>query len=43
MSLGPTDRSWADAGPVTRGGSLTYRPAEQPNTGWATAPSELPP
>ncbi|WP_411087239.1 GH92 family glycosyl hydrolase [Streptomyces sp. 061-3] len=37
-----SDRSWADSGLVTRGGSLTYRLAGQPNTGWATAPSGLP-
>ncbi|MFC8238912.1 GH92 family glycosyl hydrolase [Streptomyces sp. NPDC057284] len=37
-----SDRSWVDSGLVTRGGSLTYRLAEQPDTGWATVPSGLP-
>ncbi|MFG2427529.1 GH92 family glycosyl hydrolase [Streptomyces sp. NPDC048590] len=37
-----TDRSWADARLVTRGGSLTYRLADGPNTAWATGPADLP-
>ncbi|MEW2489830.1 hypothetical protein [Streptomyces sp. NPDC048411] len=37
-----SDRSWTEARLVTRGVSLTYRSAEQPNTGWATAPSGIP-
>ncbi|MEU9059532.1 GH92 family glycosyl hydrolase [Streptomyces sp. NPDC048430] len=36
------DRSWTDARLVTRGGSLTYRLAERPNTSWATGPAGLP-
>ncbi|MFD9502627.1 GH92 family glycosyl hydrolase [Streptomyces sp. NPDC060035] len=38
----PSDRSWTDARLVTRGGSLTYRLADRPNTGWATGPAGLP-
>ncbi|MFJ8750192.1 GH92 family glycosyl hydrolase [Streptomyces sp. NPDC102441] len=36
------DRSWTDAGLVTRGGTLTYRLADRPNTSWATGPAGLP-
>ncbi|MFB4426590.1 GH92 family glycosyl hydrolase [Streptomyces sp. QL37] len=36
------DRSWTDARLVTRGGSLTYRLADRPNTSWATGPAGLP-
>ncbi|MFC9941644.1 GH92 family glycosyl hydrolase [Streptomyces pratensis] len=37
-----SDRSWTDARLVTRGGSLTYRLADRPNTSWATGPAGLP-
>ncbi|WP_405659120.1 GH92 family glycosyl hydrolase [Streptomyces sp. NBC_01166] len=36
------DRSWTDARLVTRGGTLTYRLADRPNTSWATGPAGLP-
>ncbi|MGW1817449.1 GH92 family glycosyl hydrolase [Streptomyces sp. NPDC002125] len=37
-----SDRSWTDARLVTRGGALTYRLADRPNTSWATGPAGLP-
>ncbi|MFE9823213.1 GH92 family glycosyl hydrolase [Streptomyces sp. NPDC005791] len=37
-----SDRSWTDAGLVTRGGSLTYRLADRPNTSWAAGAAGLP-
>ncbi|MEV8226896.1 GH92 family glycosyl hydrolase [Streptomyces sp. NPDC079167] len=36
------DKSWTDARLVTRGGSLSYRLADRPNTSWATGPAGLP-
>jgi putative alpha-1,2-mannosidase len=38
----PTQRSWTDADLTTKGGRITFRLAEQPNTQWATDPSGLP-
>ncbi|HWU11960.1 MAG TPA: GH92 family glycosyl hydrolase [Streptomyces sp.] len=37
-----TGRSWADAGLVTRGGTLAYQLSDRPNTSWATGPADLP-
>ncbi|WP_326718536.1 GH92 family glycosyl hydrolase [Streptomyces sp. NBC_00243] len=37
-----TQRSWTGAGLTTKGGTLTFRLAEQPNTQWATDPADLP-
>ena len=37
----PYQRSWAD-GLIRTGGTLVFRLAEQPNTGWATDPASLP-
>ncbi|MGW7265044.1 GH92 family glycosyl hydrolase [Streptomyces sp. NPDC054842] len=38
----PTDRSWTGARLVTKGGTLTYRLAERPDTSWGTDPAGLP-
>ncbi|MET9494031.1 GH92 family glycosyl hydrolase [Streptomyces sp. NPDC006552] len=35
-------RSWTDAGLLRRGGTLTHRLSERPDTGWATDPAGLP-
>jgi predicted alpha-1,2-mannosidase len=37
-----TNRSWAGADLVKRGGTLTYRLAERPDTSWGTDPAGLP-
>ncbi|MET7524391.1 glycoside hydrolase domain-containing protein [Streptomyces sp. 900116325] len=37
-----SDRSWTDAGLVSRGGALAFRLAEAPDSCWGTATSGLP-